>query len=86
MKDDTSLGLRAMFREPAPVEPATVHVDDKTVITFNDAEKWKVAAKDRGLKVVNRGEDGEDEFFAEKGEEEDVTMIGYYKDDWGMLV
>ena len=85
MKEDTSLGLRAMFREApsTPVEPAKVHVEDKTVITFDDAEKWEEAAKERGLKIVNRGENGEDELFAE---EEDITMIGYFKDNWGMLV
>ena len=88
MKDETSLGLRAMFREstPVPVGPATVHVGDTTVITFKDADEWTEAAKERGLKIVNRGENGEDELFAEKAEEDDETVIGYFKEDWGMLV
>lgn len=86
MKEDTTalLGLRALLGEQltAPVEEAKVRVDDKTVITFTDAEEWKEAAEERGLNITNRGGD-EDEFFAE---EEDITMIGYFKDDWGMLV
>ena len=88
MKDDTSLGLRAMFREPTPAsaEPPTVYVGDTTVITFKNAEEWTVAAKERGLKITNRGEDGEDELFAEKADDDDETVIGYFKENWGMLV
>jgi predicted transcriptional regulator len=75
-----------MKEETTAAKAPKVYVDDKTVITFTDAETWKDAAGKRGLSITNRGENGEDEYFAEKGEEEDVTMIGYYKDDWGMLV
>lgn len=92
MKEDTTamLGLRALLGEglstPAPVAEPKVHVDDKIVITFKDAEAWTEAAEERGLKVINRGEDGEDELFAEKANDDDITMIGYFKDNWGMLV
>lgn len=91
MNDDiTSFGLRALIgeglRTPAPVEPATVHVGDTTVITFKNAEEWTEAAEERGLKIINRGEDGEDELFAEKAADDDITVIGYFKEDWGMLV
>jgi len=57
-----------------------LYVQDKTVITFDNADDWKEAAELRGLTVTNKGTD--DEFFAE---EDDITMIGYFKDDWGML-
>lgn len=88
MKKDTYMTpLRDIFLEEltglGPVEEPKVHVEDQTVISFTDVEEWKAAAEDRGLQVINRGEDGEDEFFAQ---EEDITMIGYFKDDWGMLV
>ena len=88
MEDDTAMiGLRALLGEglttPAPVEEPKIRVEDKTVISFTDVEEWKAAAEERGLQVINRGENGEDEFFAQ---EEDITMIGYFKDDWGMLV
>jgi hypothetical protein len=55
------------------------YVSENTIFTFDNLDDWKAEAEKRGLNVKQHP-DGD--FFAE---EDDVTMIGYYNDDWGML-
>lgn len=64
-----------------------ITVADKTVRSFTNFEDWKTAVSATGHKVVvTRDKEDETEFFAEKMDDDDPTMIGYFKDDWGMIV
>ena len=64
-----------------------VKIEDNTVRTFTTVEDWEAAVRETGhnVKIINNEEDTT-EYFAEKADEDDVTMIGYFKDDWGMIV
>ena len=64
-----------------------ITVSDKTVRSFTSVEDWKAAVTETGhqFKVIQDEQD-EPEYFAEKADDDDVTMIGYFKDNWGMLV
>lgn len=90
MKEDTTamLGLRALLGEApsAPIPEPKVHVAEKTVRSFTSLEDWSAAVKDSGLKVSSSKHGEDDEYFVEKHDDDDVTMIGYFKDNWGMLV
>jgi len=62
-------------------------IADRTVRSFTNFEDWKAAVSETGHKVtVKRDKEDETEFFAEKSDDDDMTMIGYFKDDWGMIV
>ena len=64
-----------------------VKIADRTVRSFNTVEDWKAAVSENGHKIkVIKDENDEPEYFAEKMDDEDVTMIGYFKDNWGMIV
>ena len=62
-----------------------VKIEDSTVRTFTTVEEWKAAVRVAGHNVKTNNEDAT-EYFAEKADDDDVTMIGYFKDDWGMIV
>jgi len=66
-------------------QESKVYVDDKTVRSFTSLEEWKMAAEESGQRVVTSKFGEEDEYFVEKDDDDDVTMIGYFKDNWGML-
>jgi len=61
-------------------------VADRTVRSFTKLDDWLDVASESNLRVTTREDDGAKEYFAEKGDAEDVTVIGYFKEDWGMLV
>lgn len=62
-------------------------IADRTVRSFTTVEDWKTAVGESGHRVkVIKDENDEPEYFAEKTDDEDVTMIGYFKDNWGMIV
>ena len=56
-----------------------LYVSENTVFTFDNLEDWKSAAENRGL-TVSEHPDGD--YFAE---DDEITVIGYFNDDWGML-
>ena len=59
----------------------------KKLFTTEDLSIWRQMAEAKGLKVT-MGEEvevGEPEWFAES-DDDDTTMVGYFKDDWGMLL
>jgi len=64
----------------------SVKLADKTVRSFTTVEDWERAVRESGhkVKVVETDEHGT-EYFAEKVDADDVTMIGYFNDDWGMI-
>ena len=69
------------------VTPDTkIRLGENTVRSFSSLEEWKEAVKSNGHRVKTGETDGQEEYFAEKVNDEDVTMIGYFRDDWGMLV
>jgi hypothetical protein len=64
-----------------------ITVADRTVRSFTTVEDWKTAVSENGHRVKETtDENNEPEYFAEKVDDEDVTMIGYFKDNWGMIV
>ncbi len=61
-------------------------LEDRTVRSFTSLSAWMSEVHDGGnqIKVLEDEEHGT-EYFAEKESDEDVTMIGYFKDNWGMI-
>ena len=56
-------------------------VGDRTIYSFEDLDEWTEAAKEHGLTIKEVGDKGE--LLAD---DEDITVHGYFADNWGMLV
>ena len=64
-----------------------ITIADTTVRSFTSLEDWQAALKDSGHQFKKiQDENDEPEYFAEKVDDDDATMIGYFKDNWGMIV